>query len=85
MPVGQPLFTATFPLLHDSLHARHLSLPLLRCSSSLIKVGKAHRGSIQRQGDRGDYLYSVDALLQGLLIDGGEWRSTHNMMKEGQS
>ena len=85
MPVGQPLFTATSPcfmirsMLDISLSLCCAALPLL------IKVGKAHRGPMHRQADRGDDLYSVDALLQGLLIDRGEWRSTHNMMKEGQS
>ena len=75
--MGQPLFTATFPffmirsMLDISLCCA--ALPLL------IKVGKAHRGPVpcmHRQADRGDDLYSVDAVLQGLLIDRGEWRST---------
>ena len=76
---GTAAFYGHFPLLHDSLYARHISLSL--CCAALpllIKVGKAHRGPIQ-----GSDLYSVDALLQGLLIDRDreEWRSTEIGLK----
>ena len=67
---GTAAFYGHFPLLHDSLPSL-LDISLSLCCAALpllIKVGKEHRGSMQ-----GSDLYSVDALLQGLLIDRGEW------------